>query len=310
MNIYKCNICNYKTKNKYNLQRHLMRKNPCKKLKKNNLQCVTNNRQKKTTKDHMQYIDKNDLSMKTHTCDLCRKTFKFNYLLSRHSKTCKGDSYIIKNEDNKFECKLCSRSYKHRYTTFRHLKKCKKNNKHMITLQQNQINNSNNKMNSDIHNSIVGSTISVTNNNIINILPFGKENMDIPNEIKKLILNKGFKAVGALTKYIHLNKNKPENHNLYKTNLKNKLLNVYNGDQWLVQTEDDVIDDVYVLKKAHLEEWFEELCGEITGITEKKINRFFDHSDDVVVANKIKTDIRLMLYNYKGRVLKTIKKTD
>ena len=45
MNKYKCNICDYKTENKYNLQRHLMRKNPCKKIKKNNRQITTENRQ-------------------------------------------------------------------------------------------------------------------------------------------------------------------------------------------------------------------------------------------------------------------------
>lgn len=292
-----CNICEHVFSTKYNLKRHKLT-SKCVKFK---------------SKEEYKFI-----------CNSCNKKYKTKYILNKHIVKCNGGSYIIKN-NNKYECRLCNKAYVNKCHAYRHNKKCRETNshiikqkesdkKHKLLITKNKINkiNSNNKINKvnsdNYNNSIVGNNNTI--NNYITILPFGKENMDIPDDIKKLILNKGFKAVEALTMYTHLNKNRPENHNVYKTNVKNKLLNVYNGKRWLVKDEEDVIDDVYVLKKAHLEDWLEEFCHELTGVANKKVNRFFDHSEDETVANKIKKDIKLMLYNYRDRVLKTIKESD
>lgn len=60
-------------------------------------------------------------------------------------------------------------------------------------------------------------------------------------------------------------------------------------------------NDIGVLEKADLKDWFEELSHEII---DKKIN--IKHSNDVKVINNIKTDLLLMLYNYRDNILKTL----
>ena len=52
--------------------------------------------------------------------------------------------------------------------------------------------------------------------NNIKIYAYGKEDLShILEKDFKNILNKGFKSVPNLVEYIHSNKNKPENHNIY-----------------------------------------------------------------------------------------------
>ena len=45
-------------------------------------------------------------------------------------------------------------------------------------------------------------------------------------------------------KKIHFNPTKPENHNIYISNLKNNYVMIYNGNKWLIRDRDDSIQDI------------------------------------------------------------------
>jgi archaellum component FlaF (FlaF/FlaG flagellin family) len=80
-------------------------------------------------------------------------------------------------------------------------------------------NNTNNTINNNNSN----------NNNInIKVVAFGKEDKDVltDNEIFK-ILKRGFYSVPELIKAIHFNKDKPENHNVYISNMRDKYVMVF-----------------------------------------------------------------------------------
>ena len=47
----------------------------------------------------------------------------------------------------------------------------------------------------------------------------------------KTIFHKGFKSVENLTKSLHFDKNRPENHNIYISNIKDNYVMMYDGDR-------------------------------------------------------------------------------
>ena len=249
-------------------------------------------------------IEKN---IKSFKCTWCDRIYKHKYHRTRHYKTCKAKKYDEESvmQINELQTQLDLLKKKNNIDEIIKVKE----NQNIVVTNNIVINNDNsiNKDNSINDNSINDNSIN-DNSTKINVVAYGKENMaNIPNSVKKAILNKGFRAVEALTRYTHLNKNFPENHNIYNSNLKNSLLNVYSGDKWLVQDEKDIIDDIYDIKKCHLEDWAEELIDDIGSMTKKKINRYLDYSGDDDVMKTIKRQLSLLLYNYKEIVFKTIK---
>ena len=71
--LFKCNKCEKEFKRKWDLERHLNKKNPCKKI--------------------IQDIQKNDELIekdeKPYGCDFCKRSYKHKYHMNRHLKTCK-----------------------------------------------------------------------------------------------------------------------------------------------------------------------------------------------------------------------------
>jgi hypothetical protein len=81
----------------------------------------------------------------------------------------------------------------------------------------------NNQSNTNCNNTI---------HNNINFLAFGNEDYSFISEDKlKSLLNKGFDSVPKLIEYLHFNKNKPENSNIYISNIKDPYIMVFNGNK-------------------------------------------------------------------------------
>ena len=112
-------------------------------------------------------------------------------------------------------------------------------------------------------------------------------------------------CVPHLIKMIHLNPKKPENHNIYISNLKNGYIMVYNGDNWDTLNRDDVIDEMINDKECliqdKVEDWIE--TGIKYPIIMRKFERYLEKKEKNKVLNKIKEEIRLMLFNNKNLVL-------
>ena len=98
------------------------------------------------------------------------------------------------------------------------------------------INNSNNNSNNNIQQNI---------HNEIKILAYGKEDLSyITNENYSLILNKGFKSIPHFIEYIHFNKDKPENQNIYISNMRDTHLLIFDGEKWQLKEKDDVLQNM------------------------------------------------------------------
>ena len=155
----------------------------------------------------------------------------------------------------------------------------------------------------------VQNNIQNIQNNFNKILPYGKEDLShIAPEGWKMILKKGFKSVPALVEKVHFDKNKPENHNIYISNMQNGFVMLYDGAEWELKERDLTLQNLFEIKAEYLVEKFEELNKDLDEPTLKKFQRFQDHKDEEKTMNEGKKDIKLILYN-KRKITETTKAT-
>merc|ERR1711991_858449 len=112
-------------------------------------------------------------------------------------------------------------------------------------------------------------------------------------------LNRSNMVIPNLIKKIHFNPKKPENHNIYISNIKNKYVMIYDGKKWNLENRNDAIDELIdnnesVLEQK-LEEWIEN--GKQYPDIMKKFNRYLEKKEKDTVINKIKEEIKLILFN-------------
>ena len=290
---YKCDRCEKVYFNKYDFNRHIKRKNPCKisDIAEDNIRNVI-----LPHEDHMdntKKLPKEVDNIKEHMCNYCNKTFSRIDSLNRHlSKYCK-----VKEKDNdeketiyqtllnKFE-KLENQNkeyQKQNIKLFEEVNKLKSDK---------QIINNNNTTNNTAN-------IQLNQQNInIKVVAFRKEDLSyIKDEMYAKILNKGFKSVPSLVGYIHFDKNKPENNNVYISNMRDKHVLVYDGENWNLKEREEVLQQLVDDKTDILAEKFEELVNKIDEPTIKKFKRFLDQKDEDAVVASIKKDLKLLLYN-------------
>jgi hypothetical protein len=235
---YRCDGCGKKFDHKSDYTKHIKRKNPCKSGKVDN-----NDEDIKCTKDTREIHKDTQIGKKNvkndWKCTYCKKSFTTNSSYNRHmSKFCK----VKREQDNAKEDLLQKL-----------IEQMNKQNEHM-NKQNEQMNKQNAKIDQmaeiisklKSENTKYTQKIGVQNNNNTNIgkqqnnniqinnniklLAFGKEDMShVVEEVYKRILNKGFKSVPTFVQYIHFNRDKPENHNVYISNMQTNYALVYDS---------------------------------------------------------------------------------
>jgi len=93
---------------------------------------------------------------------------------------------------------------------------------------------------------------------------------------------------------VHFNPSKPENMNIYISNIKDKYIMVYDGSNWTLANKKDEIDRQYEEKEMMLEEWLETNPEKEL---KDKIMKYLNNKESDECLNRIKEEIKLMLYN-------------
>ena len=166
------------------------------------------------------------------------------------------------------------------------IQKLNKGKKNKIIVNQNNNDNSSNNYIGNINN--------------FNIIAYGKETCDhISENMFKKIIDKGFKSVPYLVEQMHFNKDKPEYHNIYISNMRDNHVLIYNGEKWTLAERDTVLDSMMDAKHFILSDKFDELKDNLGEHTKTRFQRFLNESDSDKVKNQIKNDLKLSLYNNK-----------
>jgi hypothetical protein len=212
------------------------------------------------------------------------------------------DKNRCKSSADGFPCQYCSKVFTRNYNKSKHEVKC--DNNPLIIIEELKLklqkceekNNIQNVVNNSITNVNIGSIVN--NNNHIIINNFGNEDN---SHITKKQLIKAFKMCKdfplEMIKFTHFNKDKPENHNIYKPNFKDKYVKYFNDNIWKIGDAKKIITELYMSKMDIAEEKFDDLKKYLGDITKDRFQWFLDNREEPEVMTEILKKIAEMLYN-------------
>ena len=306
---YKCLRCGYETHIKTILIRHLNRKNICR-LNNIDIKIVE-------YKEHI-------LSGKSYEeFESQQKNNNFVQISQQknNNKTTKGN----------FKCIHCNKVLSYKQSYYKHLQICKEKKKEeeakdsmdeLVKILNNQMKEQKKELdkrdkqikeqNKQIEQLIKKAGINNSNitqniQNNIKLLAYKDTDIStITNKDIRSCMNHNNMCVPHLIKMIHLDPKKPENHNVYISNLKNGYIMVYDGDKWDTLNREEIIEDMINNKECliqdRVEDWLEN--GKNYPIIMRKFERYLEKKEKDVVLNKIKEEIRLMLFNNRNMINK------
>ena len=269
---YNCKCCDFFTNHKTKFKRHLGTKK--------HLKCSNN--VEKCSND-VALCSISSLPEKVYKCKYCQKVLKHHTSLSRHIKyTCKKNE----DEDLKELARLMNEKDKQ-------LVEMMQDKEKQLEKMQKQIEKLSNKL--QIQN-INNGTI---NNNTFNIQLLNHTDTDYSHltatDYIKCIKDCN-QCVKTLIEKVHFNKDKPENMNIYLSNIKGNYLMVYKDNIWQIQDKKEQVDDLYGYNEMVLENWYDEYKQKYPHII-SSFQRYLKNKDEDEVLNKVKDEILLMLYN-------------
>ena len=239
---------------------------------------VTQNEHKVTQNEHK--VTQN------YKCILCGKHFKFKNSLSRHKlKYCKK---VKEQNDLKNLEKLVNL-----------LNEQLKEQKREINYHKKELD----KKDKQIEKLLKKTGISIGTQNIQNnIKILAYKNTDLSHlkdkDYIKFLSHSNF-CVPHMIKKLHFDKKKPENHNIYISNLKNNHIMLYDGYKWNIRDRNEVINDMIEdntnILEDKIEDWLE--TGKKYPQIMKKFNRYLEKKENDIVLDKIKQEIKFILYN-------------
>ena len=272
--------------------------------------------------------------MNEYKCIYCnfKTTLKTNYMshivtlkhfknTSEHKKLNVefNDMPIVNIQDKLLKCKYCDKPFKHKQSMHYHIKfSCTKNKDEdlkelvrLMNLQKNE-NDQLKKKVSEMEEEMtkikqaknikkltqklqINGNIHIQNN--IQLLAY--KDTDISHLTDKDYINcikQVNYCVKKMIEKIHFNPEKPENMNIYISNIKDKYMMVYDGNTWNLSTKEYELGKIYEEKEYLLEEWIED--NQFPEIKDKFL-RYLNNKEKDDNLNAIKDDIKLMMYNKK-----------
>ena len=227
-------------------------------------------------------------------CMYCKKTFSTKgNMLCHQNKSC--NVYIKLNTEKK-ELEKEIEMVKNK---FNNIIDKNANNTENNTVNKTQTIN----MNANTINNITNNTNNnITNNNnvVINVINYGKENLDhITTKELVQMLNKRKDGFYKFIEKIHFDKEKPEYHNVYIPDIRRKQAMIYKNDKWMIGDRDTIIDMIKDDKILLLDNKVNELNDLIPENTRRIYNNLYNdlsEKDDKLEKN-INDNIKYILYN-------------
>ena len=276
---YRCIPCHFQSNLKGDYERHLLTKKHEKSTKSQHLV------NQKSTFSQPKVNLFQDITTTPFQCHYCFKFFKFKQSMYKHIKySCKKN----KDEDLKELARLLNEKDKQIQDKDKQIEKMHSNMQKQIDrlTQKLQIQN---VVHGDVNNQ----------NNIYNIQLLNYKETDYshltPNDYMRCIKDCNH-CVKTLIEKVHFNEIKPENMNIYISNIKGNYAMIYNGNKWQIVNKKEQIDDLYEYNEVVLETWYDDYKQQYPHII-NSFQRYLKNKDGDEVLNKVKDDILRMLYN-------------
>ena len=286
MSLYVCEECNFHTSLAYNYNRHIK------------------------TKKHLQITQK---SPESHHFGVTFVPESHHFLLKKGVK-----------EQEHYSCKYCKKEFKYKQGLYRHIKyTCRKSNdedlKELVRLLNLQLKQKDDKIDmlysqTERQNKQIDklmdklevnniTTNNIIQNNHIQLLSYKETDTSHLTENDYIqSLKKVTYCVKDLIEKIHFNPFKPENMNIFISNIKDKYLMVYEDGSWNLKHKDKELNDLYDSKEILLEDWIQQYQTKYPDL-KKKFNRYLNNKENDETMNVIKEEIKLMMYNNKKKLI-------
>tara|TARA_B110000208_G_C11746710_1_gene421978 strand:- start:758 stop:1621 length:864 start_codon:yes stop_codon:yes gene_type:complete len=287
MVLYSCDVCEKTFNHLGNYKTHKNKKYQCKKLVKNVI-FLSQKRDKPSQKrdglSHNKTIENN--------CEYCDKKYKQKCHLNRHLKTCKKKE-LYKIKENLCKCLIEEENKKLEGQNLflkQQIKELEKKYNKASKIINNNINNNINSFN--------------TINNTININSYNNtDTSHITDKDYEKIMRKCFMALPALIEKTHYDPLKPENHNIFITNMKDKHIVKREDNKWKIFNKKDTIDDLVdkgtIILEDKLCEWNEN-DYEYNPIIKKKLQKLINA--EINKLDLVKDEIGMLLYNNRKKI--------
>lgn len=258
-------------------------------------------------------------------CGICNKVFIDSYGLNRHLNSQKTCDPVLKEQrlSEKLTCQYCGKKLSRKDKLKNHSKTCEKGISNADTLKEiivklnekidkqsdkidKQMEQLMNKESSIINIGNVNTNITNQTQNVYGLRPFGKENLDfITTKQYNNIFKKGCRAVQHFVELIHCNENVPENRNIYIGNFKDEYIRTFNGKDWDMEGKEDVIYNLFHMKRDLLVHKYHELKDSLTDSAKYYFGeKYFENGTSAEAERLAKEDIKGMLYNNRLHVQK------
>ena len=149
----------------------------------------------------------------------------------------------------------------------------------------------------------INGSFNTTNNIQSNIQLLAYKDTDLSHLTEKdymFCIKKVNFCVKNLIERIHFNPDKPENMNIYISNLKDKYLMMYEAGNWNIKHKSE-LDILYEEKEMLLEQWLDEEQDKYPELKDKFI-RYLNNKENDETLNMIKDEIKMMMYNSKKSI--------
>ena len=238
----------------------------------------------------------------TITCNVCLKSYKTRTTFNRH---------VCKAIDNSIICKFCNKEFKTKYNRKNHEIKCneihnqsllEENEKLKLIIKDLETNKTEQPMNvTNINNgNIINNTIIINNLGNEDISHITRNQM-----IRLLKMNK--ECPVEMIKMIHFNTEKPENHNIYKPNFKDKYVKYCDNNIWKIGDLMKIVTELYLSKMDIAEEKFEELKQFLEDSKKNRFQQLLDNREEPEIMGGILKRITEILYNEKNVITERLK---
>ena len=104
----------------------------------------------------------------------------------------------------------------------------------------------------------------------------------------------------SLATLIHFDKNRPQNQNIFLSNLRSKYIMIHDGKSWLVKDRKDIVEDLYEEKEYIIFNKIDELCDELPVYVVNKFDKIKNDYDSDKIKKVLLNSLDMTLYNKKN----------
>jgi len=234
------------------------------------------------------------------------------------SDTCRSHPIVNPESTSIFTCKYCEQNFKFKQSMYRHIKySCTKNKTEDLTELVRLLNLQLEKQNTEFQYQLQSQTKQIeklmgkleinntynthnTINNVnINLLNYNDtDTSHLTDSDYEKCIKQVYNCVMKMIERVHFNPEKPENMNVYISNIKSKHIMMYKDNKWILVNKEE-LESIYQDKERLIENWMEENENKDPQLIEK-FNKYLKMDENKL--KEVYDDVKLMMFNNKSLI--------